>query len=132
MSRVVAALSWPSVTVISCRGVTVGLPAKFFTGMKMRGRWKRAGGRWQRAGGRWLVAGDRGQRTEVGLDTGARTRAADDERGILLSRCAHPRDLGSADVAAFLAHPAEERGVSRSTRNQALSALLFVYRDAPR
>lgn len=38
----------------------------------------------------------------------------------------HPRDLGEAEVAAFLSSLAT-RGVSASTQNQALSALLFLY-----
>ena len=38
----------------------------------------------------------------------------------------HPRDLGEAEVSAFLSSLAT-RGVSASTQNQALSALLFLY-----
>jgi len=41
----------------------------------------------------------------------------------------HPRDLGSAEVNAFLTHLAVEQRVSPSTQNQALAALLFLYRD---
>ena len=41
----------------------------------------------------------------------------------------HPRDMGAADVQAFLTMLASERHVSSSTHNQALSALLFLYRD---
>lgn len=41
----------------------------------------------------------------------------------------HPRELGADDVAAFLSHLAVERGVAASTQNQALAALLFLYRD---
>lgn len=40
----------------------------------------------------------------------------------------HPRDLGAPEVERFLTHLAVERRVSASTQNQALSALLFVYR----
>jgi integron integrase len=40
----------------------------------------------------------------------------------------HPRELGAAEVEAFLAMLANERRVSASTHNQALSALLFLYR----
>ena len=39
----------------------------------------------------------------------------------------HPRELGTDEVAAFLAHLATERNVAASTQNQALSALLFLY-----
>jgi integron integrase len=41
----------------------------------------------------------------------------------------HPRDMGQAEVKAFLAMLANERQVSASTHNQALSALLFLYRE---
>jgi integron integrase len=40
----------------------------------------------------------------------------------------HPRDMGAAEVQAFLSMLATERRVSASTHNQALSALLFLYR----
>ena len=39
----------------------------------------------------------------------------------------HPRDMGQAQVEAFLSHMAVERKVSVSTHRQALSALLFLY-----
>ena len=41
----------------------------------------------------------------------------------------HPADLGAAEVEAFLTHLATQRHVSSSTQNQALSAILFLYRD---
>jgi site-specific recombinase XerD len=41
----------------------------------------------------------------------------------------HPRDLGAAEVEAFLTMLATERHVSASTHNQALSSLLFLYRE---
>jgi integron integrase len=41
----------------------------------------------------------------------------------------HPREMGSAEVNAFLTHLAVEAKVSASTQNQALSALLFLYRE---
>ncbi|QTD46217.1 integron integrase [Ottowia testudinis] len=41
----------------------------------------------------------------------------------------HPREMGAAEVEAFLAHLAEARQVSASTHKQALSALLFLYRE---
>jgi len=40
----------------------------------------------------------------------------------------HPRDMGGAEVTQFLTMLANERRVSVSTHNQALSALLFLYR----
>lgn len=42
----------------------------------------------------------------------------------------HPRDMGAPEVEAFLTMLATERKVSTSTHNQALSALLFLYREA--
>ena len=41
----------------------------------------------------------------------------------------HPRDMGPAEVEAFLTHLAAERRVAPSTHRQALSALLFLYRE---
>ena len=40
----------------------------------------------------------------------------------------HPRDMDAHEVRAFLTMLATERNVSVSTHNQALSALLFLYR----
>ncbi|MCA1849909.1 MAG: integron integrase, partial [Acidobacteria bacterium] len=42
----------------------------------------------------------------------------------------HPADLGHEEVAAFLSYLASERRVAASTQNQALAALLFLYREA--
>lgn len=41
----------------------------------------------------------------------------------------HPRDLGAPEVEAFLTRLATREGVSASTQNQALAALLFLYRQ---
>jgi len=41
----------------------------------------------------------------------------------------HPAVLGEAEVTAFLNHLAAERKVAASTQNQALSALLFLYKE---
>ncbi|EAQ75559.1 integron integrase [Synechococcus sp. WH 5701] len=40
----------------------------------------------------------------------------------------HPREMGEEEINAFLSHLATEGQVSASTQNQALSALLFLYR----
>jgi len=40
----------------------------------------------------------------------------------------HPAELGAVEVSSFLSHLASDRHVSASTQNQALSALLFLYR----
>ncbi|MDH4149631.1 MAG: integron integrase [Betaproteobacteria bacterium] len=42
----------------------------------------------------------------------------------------HPREIGEAGVTAFLNHLARDRRVAAATQNQALSALLFLYREA--
>ena len=41
----------------------------------------------------------------------------------------HPRDLGGREVEAFLSTLAVRGKVAASTQNQALSALLFLYRE---
>ena len=41
----------------------------------------------------------------------------------------HPRDMGGPQVEAFLSHLATAGRVASSTQNQALSALLFLYRE---
>ncbi|HEY7729240.1 MAG TPA: integron integrase [Candidatus Eisenbacteria bacterium] len=41
----------------------------------------------------------------------------------------HPTELGEQEISAFLTHLAVSAKVSASTQNQALSALLFLYRD---
>jgi integron integrase len=41
----------------------------------------------------------------------------------------HPRDMAAPEVQSFLTMLASERHVSSSTHNQALSALLFLYRE---
>jgi integron integrase len=49
-------------------------------------------------------------------------------RFILANAKRHPREMGAAEVEAFLSFLAVEGKVSASTQNQALSALLFLYR----
>ncbi len=48
-------------------------------------------------------------------------------RFLRFHRPRHPREMGSAEVNAFLTHLAVDLQVSASTRNQALSALLFLF-----
>jgi integron integrase len=50
------------------------------------------------------------------------------KRFILFHGKRHPKDMGASEVRAFLTHLAASRGVSASTQNQALNALLFLYR----
>ncbi len=49
-------------------------------------------------------------------------------RYIIFHNKQHPKDMGGAEVEALLTHLAVEGAVSASTQNQALSALLFLYR----
>ncbi len=44
----------------------------------------------------------------------------------------HPSGMGASEITAFLSWLAVERRVSASTQNQALSALLFLYREVLR
>lgn len=41
----------------------------------------------------------------------------------------HPTDMGAAEVEAFLSMLANQRNVAASTQNQALAALLFLYKQ---
>ena len=51
------------------------------------------------------------------------------KRFILANRLRHPSELGHREVEAFLTRLAVEGRVSPSTQNQALSGLLFLYRE---
>ncbi len=48
---------------------------------------------------------------------------------ILFHHKRHPTELGPEEVGQFLSHLTVHRQVAASTQNQALSALLFLYRD---
>jgi len=50
------------------------------------------------------------------------------KRFILFNDKRHPAEMGSREVTRFLTHLAVERRVSASTQNQALSAILFLYK----
>lgn len=50
------------------------------------------------------------------------------KRYILFHGKRHPREMGEAEVTSFLSYLATERHVSASTQNQALNAILFMYR----
>jgi integron integrase len=51
------------------------------------------------------------------------------KRYILFHNKRHPNEMASAEIEAFLTHLAVQQKVAASTQNQALSALLFLYRD---
>jgi site-specific recombinase XerD len=50
-------------------------------------------------------------------------------RFVRFHRLRHPSEMGAPEVRGFLSHLATDRHVSASTQNQALAALLFLYRD---
>jgi hypothetical protein len=51
------------------------------------------------------------------------------KRFILFHNKRHPKEMGAAEVEAFLSYLAVERHVSASTQNQAKAALLFLYKE---
>ncbi len=51
------------------------------------------------------------------------------KRFIFFHNKRHPAEMGAAEIEAFLAHLAAYQNVAPSTQNQALAALLFLYRD---
>jgi integron integrase len=53
------------------------------------------------------------------------------KRFILLHRKRHPREMGAEEVTAFLSHLAIHGHVAAATQNQALAALLFLYKEVP-
>src|SRR5699024_7462146 len=50
-------------------------------------------------------------------------------RYVLFHGKRHPAEMAEAEVVEFLTYLATERGVSAATHQQALSALLFLYRN---
>ena len=50
-------------------------------------------------------------------------------RFVVFHRMRHPLEMGAKEVSEFLTHLAVEGRVAASTQNQALSALLFLYRE---
>ena len=50
------------------------------------------------------------------------------KRFIFWSGKRHPVQMGAPEVSAFLSHLAADRNVAAATQNQALSALLFMYK----
>lgn len=53
-------------------------------------------------------------------------------RFILFHNKRHPREMAEAEIAAFLTHLARYGIVAASTQNQALSAVLFLYKEVLR
>src|SRR6266545_2180465 len=50
------------------------------------------------------------------------------KRFILFHGKRHPRDMGAPEIETFITHLAVERNVAVTTQNQALSAILFLYK----
>ena len=51
------------------------------------------------------------------------------KRFILFHNKRHPKEMGAPEIAAFLTHLAVDLNVAASTQNQALCALIFLYRQ---
>ena len=51
------------------------------------------------------------------------------KRFILFHGKRHPEDMGAPEVEQFLSHLANDRDVAASTQNQALAAILFMYKE---
>jgi integron integrase len=51
------------------------------------------------------------------------------KRYLLFHHEKHPREMGAEEIRAFLTHLATERNVAAATQNQALNAILFLYRE---
>ena len=51
------------------------------------------------------------------------------KRFIIFTGKRHPRELGAPEITAFLSHLAVQRHVAAATQNQALAALLFLYKE---
>ncbi len=49
-------------------------------------------------------------------------------RFVVFHHLRHPQEMGAAEVAAFLTYLARDRQVSASTQNQALNAIVFLYK----
>jgi hypothetical protein len=54
------------------------------------------------------------------------------KRYIYFHDVCHPSEMGAPEVEAFLTHLAVKEHVAASTQNQALRALLFLYREVLR
>lgn len=50
-------------------------------------------------------------------------------RFILFHNKRHPRDMGGVEILEFLNHLATDKYVSASTQNQAMCAIVFLYKN---
>ena len=51
------------------------------------------------------------------------------KRFVAFHKGTHPREMGPSEITAFLSHLASDRNVSASTQNQALNALVYLYKE---
>jgi integron integrase len=51
------------------------------------------------------------------------------KRFILFHNKRHPKDMGAAEIEEFLSHLAVKKRVAQSTQNQAMNAIIFLYRE---
>src|SRR5471030_1845153 len=58
-----------------------------------------------------------------------RTYAQWVKRFVVFNGMRHPRDMGAQEITDFLSSLATDLNVAASTQNQALSALLFLYKE---
>lgn len=54
------------------------------------------------------------------------------KRFILFHSKRHPREMGKAEIEAYLTYLAQDRKVAAATQNQAFNAILFLYRNVLR
>ena len=50
-------------------------------------------------------------------------------RFILFHKKQHPKDMGEKEVSQFISHLATDKNVAASTQNQALNAIVFLYKQ---
>jgi integron integrase len=50
-------------------------------------------------------------------------------RFILFHKKQHPKDMGEKEISQFISHLATDRNVAASTQNQALNAIVFLYKQ---
>ena len=51
------------------------------------------------------------------------------KRYIYFNNKKHPKDMGEKEISRFISHLAINRRVSASTQNQALNAIVFLYKQ---
>ncbi len=51
------------------------------------------------------------------------------KRYILFHGKRHPKDMGEKEISAYISHLAVNRNVAASTQNQALNAIVFLYKQ---